>query len=153
MSWFKKASKEDESAGQVSIERVMARLASMEYNVNQFGDGEPACGAYFDGVPVTFLVLNDRFLVVKGNGWFNMEASRQAEVQVKANSWNSDTWFGTAYPFSDEDGLQVLCDYSFDCEKGVTDQQIDDTIGVGISVTVQCIEQMAEELGVEVTTN
>ena len=107
----------------VTLDRVLASVRAMGYQLDVVEEGR-SVGAIFDSIP--FLVSFDsggRFMSVRG-AWM---------------------YFPTVYTLVSEDGsLGVFADLTVDTKAGLTEAQLRDAVGSGISTGVSAIQYMKE---------
>lgn len=148
MTWWK-AAQAKENPAPVDLERVGQVLSAQGFDMNQAADQE-VLGAHFDDILVTFrLDAQGRFLTVSGTESVPFSDPQYLGFMAgAANTWNTSTFFGTAYLGTSlgERGqqLDLTVDHVTDCAPGLTTAQLCDTLEMGITV---CVEGVRTLLG------
>lgn len=130
----------------VPFDRLLSVVASMGYEVDVLVEGR-AAGAVFDGVPVLLsLDATGRFLSVRAVWDTGMDPRSSAQaVFAAADGWNREKYFPTVYWIPSETGsLQVCADFIVDTRPGLTDTQLAENIGAGVSTGIGAIGYMKE---------
>ncbi|WP_312350318.1 YbjN domain-containing protein [Actinomyces sp.] len=130
----------------VPFDRLLSVVASMGYEVDVLVEGR-AAGAVFDGVPVLLsLDATGRFLSVRAVWDTGMDPQSSAQaVFAAADGWNREKYFPTVYWIPSETGsLQVCADFIVDTRPGLTDTQLAENIGAGVSTGIGAIGYMKE---------
>lgn len=130
----------------VPFDRLLTVLTSMGYQVDVLVE-DRAAGALFDGVPVLFSIdATGRFLSVRAVWDTGLEPSTSAQaIFAAADGWNRDKYFPTIYWIpSDTGSLQVCADFIVDTRAGLTDTQLAENLGAGVSTGIAAIGYMKE---------
>lgn len=130
----------------VPFDRVLSTVTSMGYQVDVLVE-DRAAGAVFDGVPVLFsLDSTGRFLSVRAVWDTGRDpASCAHELFAAADGWNREKYFPTVYWIASETGsLQVCADFIVDTRAGLTDTQLAENLGAGVSTGIAAIGYMKE---------
>ncbi|EJF48113.1 putative bacterial sensory transduction regulator [Schaalia georgiae F0490] len=130
----------------VTLDRVLASVRAMGYQLDVVEEGR-SVGAIFDSIP--FLISFDsdgRFMSVRGAWITGLDgAEAQHPMFAAADNWNREKYFPTVYTLISEDGsLGVFADLTVDTKAGLTEAQLRDAVGSGISTGVSAIQYMKE---------
>lgn len=137
---------DDRTPYPLTFERLMSALASMDFTVDVLVEGR-AGGAVFDDVP--FLLSIDqtgRFLSIRAVWDTDLDPQSSAQpLFAAADGWNREKYFPTVYRMSTPDGVvQVCADFVVDTSAGLSDEQLTQNIGAGISTGITAIGYMKE---------
>ncbi len=130
----------------VDMERLQRVLKSMGYMVDVLVE-KSALGAVFDEVPVLFTFdAPGRFLSVRSVWDTEFDATRTTRcLFAAADSWNREKYFPTVYSMTAPEGrVQVCADFVIDTGPGLTDVQLAETIGAGVSTGISAIDYMKQ---------
>lgn len=130
----------------VTFDRLMRTLSELQFQADVLAENR-AAGAVFDGVP--FLLSMDsseRFLSIRAVWDTDFDAEKAGHpLFAAADSWNREKYFPTVYWMLDPAGsLQVCADFAVDTSAGLSDQQLTDHLGAGISTGIDAIRYMQE---------
>ena len=130
----------------VTFDRLMRTLSELQFQADVLAENR-AAGAVFDGVP--FLLSMDsseRFLSIRAVWDTDFDAEKAGHLLfAAADSWNREKYFPTVYWMLDPAGsLQVCADFAVDPSAGLSDQQLTDHLGAGISTGIDAIRYMQE---------
>ncbi|WP_043534857.1 YbjN domain-containing protein [Actinomyces polynesiensis] len=130
----------------VPFDRLLTVVDSMGYEVDVLVEGR-AAGAVFDGVPVLLsLDATGRFVSVRAVWDTGRDPSSCAQaIFAAADGWNREKYFPTVYWIPSDTGtLQVCADFIVDTRAGLTDTQLAENLGAGISTGISAIGYMKE---------
>ena len=130
----------------VTFDRLMRALADLQFQADVLAENR-AAGAVFDGIP--FLLSMDsaeRFLSIRAVWDTDFDAETAGHpLFAAADSWNREKYFPAVYWMLDPEGsLQVCADFAVDTSAGLSDQQLTDHLGAGISTGIDAIRYMQE---------
>lgn len=137
---------DDRTPYPLSFDRLMSALTTMGFKADVLVE-DRAGGAVFDGVP--FLLSIDqtgRFLSVRAlwDTSFDPRTSAQP-LFAAADGWNREKYFPTVYRITTPEGtMQVCADFVVDTSAGLSDEQLTQNIGAGISTGISAIGYMKE---------
>ena len=125
----------------VTFDRLMRALADLQFQADVLAENR-AAGAVFDGIP--FLLSMDsaeRFLSIRAVWDTDFDAETAGHpLFAAADSWNREKYFPTVYWMLDPEGsLQVCADFAVDTSAGLSDQQLTDHLGAGISTGIEVL--------------
>ena len=130
----------------LTFERLVSTLTSMGFAADVLVEGR-AAGAVFDTVP--FLLSIDqtgRFLSVRAVWETELDPHTAAQpLFAAADGWNREKYFPTVYRMTTPEGtMQVCADFVVDTSAGLSDEQLSQNIGAGISTGITAIGYMKE---------
>jgi len=137
---------DDSTPYPVDMDRLQRVLRDMGYTVDTVVQ-DRAAGAIFDDVPFLFTFDSQgRFLSVRAVWDTGLESGTSAQhLFAAADSWNREKYFPTVYWMPAEIGnAQVCADFVLDTRPGVTDSQLADNLGAGISTGITAIQYMKQ---------
>lgn len=143
MAWFKNSDNNPAAlVREMNEERLLERLEAKNYQVSRPEDGSAPYGAIFDGVVCTF-PLNDVSLSVFAQAWIKNKNEYRDKIVLAAEKYNSQSWFGTAAAIIDDDGeLHISCTIPVITRVGISDEQLDDAIDLGLEVGINCVKKL-----------
>lgn len=128
----------------VSFDRMVHTLQDMDYAVDLLVPGK-AAGAVFDKVPFLFSIdTSGRFLSIRAvwDTGLTPQCINQW-VFPAADSWNREKYFPTVFWVTGEDGfVQIFADFAVDTAAGLSNGQLSENLGAGISTGISAIEFM-----------
>lgn len=150
MAWFS-VDEEGNSTPAFNFDRLVAALERQEWKFDKDSDGDTVCHSGFDGFYTIFSTNTDGNLI-SIYSWSSgsvLGAEKFNEALAWANNWNKETIFGTARPYvDDENDMLMRVDCSFIVEEGVSDEQVDEYLKVGVSCNLQALEKYCEDMGI-----
>lgn len=130
----------------VDFDRLMRGVAAMGHKADPLVAGR-AAGALFDGVPFLFTFDSQgRFLSVRAVWETGLDPQVAVhDIFAAADGWNREKYFPTVYWMVSEAGtVQVCADFAIDTRAGLTDEQLAENLGAGISTGITAIEYMRQ---------
>lgn len=125
-----------------SYERMCAALKDMGYQIDEIIEGR-AAGAVFDSVPFLFTFDGTgRFMSVRALWDTPLKAATDsANIFAVLDEWNREKYFPTLYWISTEEGsIQVCADFVVDTIAGLSEDQMTENLGAGISTGIAAID-------------
>lgn len=139
MAWFKKAMAED-LISELTIDRVAKVFdeSGWKYDLEESriitGFAGAACSIRFIGDSESLIMA----ITMSSTGHQFLPADRFVEVENWVNRWNSESIFGTAHAFVDDEGDVILqIDYAVPAGVGLSDAQLE----MYLHVSIQCLSE------------
>ena len=127
----------------ITHERLVATLKNMEL---EFEEEEGLLSAVIEGGhPCWFTVTGpgdeDIALNVQARWWPSLDVSTLGIAFQTVNEWNGNQLFPRAITIPDEDDNCVfVADFTHDFDRGVTDQQLENAVAVGVTTIMNFFE-------------
>lgn len=121
-----------EGAHAVTRERIARALASHRYRVLRDDDGD--LSGLWDYRLFSFYLVREQVLQIRGQWTRQGAIGRLAELLAFTDTWNAARLYPKGYVRVRDDGrIHVMCEVSVPLLGGLTDEQLDTHLGVGLA--------------------
>lgn len=156
MAFFSKPQEPPPPAGGVAPltrDRIENVLKARDYRY--FIDSDGDLGGSWDGHMFYFFRYGEDLEILQIRGRWSRELPASFEPQVLAiiNAWHTDRIWPKCYTVVTDDSLAVYTEFSIDLEPGVTDEQLQFLISVGISPACGFFDHLDEKFPTTIATD